>query len=97
MAAGGIISLVKTLPLLFSTFYEAVKAARSGKEKSEKRTERDLDIRFVIGGIILFALFQHFRFRFPGHGLSFYLAFSLQPYLRAWSDWWAAATIRFPV
>lgn len=56
VAAGGIISLVKTLPLLFSTFYEAVKAARSGKEKSEKRTERDLDIRFVIGGIILFAL-----------------------------------------
>lgn len=56
VAAGGIISLVKTLPLLFSTFYEAVKAARSGKEKSEKRTERDLDIRVVIGGIILFAL-----------------------------------------
>lgn len=56
VAAGGIISLVKTLPLLFSTFYEAVKAARSGKEKSEKRTERDLDFRFVIGGIILFAL-----------------------------------------
>lgn len=56
VAAGGIISLVKTLPLLFSAFYEAVKAARSGKEKSEKRTERDLDIRFVIGGIILFAL-----------------------------------------
>lgn len=56
VAAGGIISLVKTLPLLFSTFYEAVKTARSGKEKSEKRTERDLDIRFVIGGIILFAL-----------------------------------------
>lgn len=56
VAAGGIVSLVKTLPLLFSTFYEAVKAARSGKEKSEKRTERDLDIRFVIGGIILFAL-----------------------------------------
>lgn len=56
VAAGGIISLVKTLPLLFSTFYEAVKAARSGKEKSQKRTERDLDIRFVIGGIILFAL-----------------------------------------
>ena len=56
MAAGGIISLVKTLPLLFSTFYEAVKAARSGKEKSEKRTERDLDIRVVIGGIVLFAL-----------------------------------------
>lgn len=56
VAAGGIISLVKTLPLLFSTFYEAVKAARSGKEKSQKRTERDLDIRFVIGGIVLFAL-----------------------------------------
>lgn len=56
VAAGGMISLVKTLPLLFSTFYEAVKAARSGKEKSEKRTERDLDIRVVIGGIVLFAL-----------------------------------------
>lgn len=56
VAAGGIISLVKTLPLLFSTFYEAVKAARSGKEKSEKRTEIDLDIRVVIGGIVLFAL-----------------------------------------
>lgn len=56
VAAGGIISLVKTLPLLFSTFYEAVKVARSGKEKSEKRTERDLDIRVVIGGIVLFAL-----------------------------------------
>lgn len=56
VAAGGIISLVKTLPLLFSTFYDAVKAVRSKKEKSEKRTERDLDIRVVIGGIVLFAL-----------------------------------------
>ena len=33
VAAGGIISLVKTLPLLFSTFYEAVKAARSANGK----------------------------------------------------------------
>ena len=58
VAAGGIISLVKTLPLLFSTFYEAVKAARSGKEKSEKRTERDLDISF--SGAWLVILFGFF-------------------------------------
>ena len=36
VAAGGIISLVKTLPLLFSTFYEAVKARTKWKRKKRK-------------------------------------------------------------
>ena len=52
VAAGGIISLVKSLPLIFTTFVEALGGIKkSDSETSEKRTALELDLRLVIAGI----------------------------------------------
>ncbi len=56
VAAGGIISLVKSLPLIASTFKHALKGMKGGSGDSTKRTEQDIDMRFVLGGIILVIL-----------------------------------------
>ena len=56
VAAGGIISLIKSLPLIISTFANAVKGIKGGSGNSAKRTEQDMDMRLVIGGIILIAI-----------------------------------------
>lgn len=54
VAAGGIISLIKTLPLIVTTFRKAVRGYRSvGKEQ----TERDIPMRYVIIGIVAILLF----------------------------------------
>lgn len=56
VAAGGIISLVKSLPLIVSTFRDAVKGMRGGSTAGDLRTEKDIDMRVVIGGILLLAI-----------------------------------------
>ncbi|MCR5700737.1 MAG: oligopeptide transporter, OPT family [Lachnospiraceae bacterium] len=56
VAAGGIISLVKSLPLIVSTFVEAVKGMKGGNGDGTKRTEQDLDMRVVVGGVIALAI-----------------------------------------
>ena len=54
VAAGGIISLVKTLPLIVTTFRKAVRGyGNTGRE----RTERDIPMRYVIIGIVAILLF----------------------------------------
>ena len=52
VAAGGIMSLVKSLPMIVSTFVDAVKGMTSSEANSSVRTDRDIDMRIVIGGII---------------------------------------------
>ncbi|MCI8307715.1 MAG: oligopeptide transporter, OPT family [Lachnospiraceae bacterium] len=56
VAAGGIISLIKSMPLIFSTFRDAIKGLKGGAKSSNERTGLDLDIRFVLGGILIFTL-----------------------------------------
>ena len=56
VAAGGIISLVKSLPLIVTTFVDAVKGMKGGSGNGTKRTEQDLDMRFVVGGVIALAI-----------------------------------------
>ncbi len=56
VAAGGIISLVKSMPLIASTFIEAVKGMKNGAGSGIKRTDKDLDMRAVIGGVAIIAL-----------------------------------------
>ena len=51
VAAGGIISLVKTFPLIITTFKDAIKGI-GGSEKSGLRTEKDLDMRIIGVGVI---------------------------------------------
>lgn len=56
VAAGGIISLVKSLPLIVSTFRDAIKGMKGGSKAGNLRTEQDLDMRAVIGGALLIVI-----------------------------------------
>lgn len=56
VAAGGIISLVKSLPLIVTTFVDAVKGMKGGKADSCLRTEQDLNIRFIGIGILVMVI-----------------------------------------
>ena len=57
LAAGGIISLIKSLPLIIRTFSDALKSMKGGiGSTSTLRTEQDLDMRFVFAGIVVLIL-----------------------------------------
>lgn len=49
VAAGGIISLIKSLPLIVSTFKDSLKGLKGGTKAGSLRTEQDLDMRLVLG------------------------------------------------
>lgn len=53
VAAGGIISLIKSLPLIAATFRDAVKGMKERTNGGNLRTEQDIDMRAVIGGIVI--------------------------------------------
>ena len=53
VAAGGIISLCKTLPLIIRTFRDAIKGLKSGAAKSGSRCEQDLSMKVICIGIIV--------------------------------------------
>lgn len=55
VAAGGIISLVKSLPTIIHTFSKAIKGF-GHKDATELRTNKDLPLPFVMGGALLIAL-----------------------------------------
>jgi OPT family oligopeptide transporter len=51
VAAGGFITLIKTLPTIVSSFRDSVASLREGAGAAiQKRTERDLPITFVLAG-----------------------------------------------
>ena len=57
LAAGGIISLMKSLPLIIRTFKDAMKSLKSGVgSASSKRTEQDLNMKIVLGAILVLTL-----------------------------------------
>ena len=56
LAAGGIISLVKSLPLIIKTFGGAMKSMKAGSGNSNLRTEKDLNMKIVIGAIVVLTL-----------------------------------------
>lgn len=51
LAAGGIISLLKSLPLILQTFVEAIKGVRNSVKEEETRTSRELGMGFILAGI----------------------------------------------
>ena len=55
VAAGGIISLIKTLPTIVKTFSKAIKGF-GHKEDSVLRTNRDLPMPVVLGGALIIAV-----------------------------------------
>ena len=57
VAAGGIMSLVKSLPLIVRTFKEAIGGYGKNK-KSMIRTEQDLSMKFILAVILAVAIFM---------------------------------------
>ena len=56
LAAGGIISLIKSLPLIIKTFGGAVKGMAGSKVNTEERTSKDLSMKFVFAAIAVLTL-----------------------------------------
>lgn len=56
LAAGGIISLIKSLPLIVKTFVGAMKSMKGVGASSNERTSRDLSLKVVLGAIALLTL-----------------------------------------
>jgi len=57
VAAGGFMTLLKTLPTIISSFQSSVAALKAGREGvSTRRTENDLPLTVTVGGSILLAL-----------------------------------------
>lgn len=56
VAAGGIISLIKSMPLIVKTFADAIKGMKGGKMSGTLRTEQDIDMRFIVAGVLIMVL-----------------------------------------
>ena len=56
LAAGGIISLVKSLPLIIRTFRDAMKSMKVGGSTSNERTAQDLSMKVVLACIVVCTL-----------------------------------------
>ena len=56
LAAGGIISLIKSLPLIVKTFSGAMKSISNAGAVGTERTAKDLNMKVVIGAIIILTL-----------------------------------------
>ena len=53
VASAGIISLIKTLPLIVKTFMDSIKSIKNAGSTTNERTALDMDIRFVLGSIVV--------------------------------------------
>ena len=65
VAAGGIISLVKSLPLIVTTFKDAMKGMKGSGAGGMKRTEQDLSMKVVLIGIAVIVLLIAFLPQIP--------------------------------
>ena len=52
IATGGIISLIKSLPLIVTTFRDSMKSMKGSKNTSTERTAQDLQMQFILLGVI---------------------------------------------
>jgi len=56
LAAGGIISLIKSLPLIVRTFRDAIKSISGAKAGGNERTAQDISMKVVIIAIVVLTL-----------------------------------------
>ncbi|MDE7320746.1 MAG: oligopeptide transporter, OPT family [Lachnospiraceae bacterium] len=56
IATGGIISLIKSLPLIITTFRDSMKSMKGSRSTSNARTAQDLPMNFVLIGIAVMIL-----------------------------------------
>ena len=52
IATGGIISLIKSLPLIITTFRDSMKSMKGGKNTSTERTAQDIPMNIILIGIV---------------------------------------------
>lgn len=52
IATGGIISLIKSLPLIVTTFRDSMKSMKGGRNTSTERTAQDIPMNLVLIGIV---------------------------------------------
>ena len=69
VAAGGFITLLKTLPTIVSSFRESIAALRHRHTATAARTERDLPITVVLVGSVILVLVMAFLPFVPGAGV----------------------------
>jgi OPT family oligopeptide transporter len=72
VAAGGFITLIKTIPTIISSFKGSVGAIKKNEDGSKitvLRTERDLDIKVVLFGSIGLIVLMAFLPQLPGNGV----------------------------
>ena len=56
IATGGIISLLKSLPLIITTFRDSIKSMKGGKNTNTARTAQDLPMQMILFGIVAMIL-----------------------------------------
>lgn len=56
LAAGGIISLVKSLPLIIRTFRDAIKSMKNGASTDTSRTAKDLSMKVILISILVLTI-----------------------------------------
>ncbi len=56
VAAGGVISLIKSLPLIIRTFRDAMKGYGKGNTGSDLRTDKDIPMKAIIISIVVLAV-----------------------------------------
>jgi putative OPT family oligopeptide transporter len=66
VAAGGFMTLIKTIPTIISSFKESISGVKEKGEKSVARTDRDLNIKVVLFGSIALVLLMSLLSIIPG-------------------------------
>lgn len=69
VAAGGLITLIKTIPTIVSSFRESMGSLKDKSEASILRTDRDLSFKVVIIGSLLLVLVIVLLPNIPGDGI----------------------------
>lgn len=69
VAAGGLITLIKTIPTIVSSFRESMSSLKDKNESSILRTDRDLSFKVVIIGSLLLVLVIVLLPNIPGDGV----------------------------
>jgi len=69
VAAGGFITLIKTIPTIISSFKESVSSVKVEKQEAVSRTEQDLNIKVVLYGSLGLILMVALLPIIPGQGI----------------------------
>lgn len=56
VACGGILSLLKSLPMIVRTFRDSMKSLRGSRTTDTSRTAQDLSMKFVLAGVVILAV-----------------------------------------